>query len=158
MRLTTFTDYSLRVLIYLAAQPGGRARIADVARTYGISEHHLTKVVHFLGKAGFLANVRGRGGGVQLGRGAEAINVGAVVRAAEGEAVPAECFDASSPMCAISNVCRLRGVLQEAVQAFYGVLDRYSLADLVRNRETLNTILFPALRHHAAAPIAESSS
>ena len=151
MRLTTFTDYSLRVLIYLAAQPGGRATIADVAHTYGISEHHLTKVVHFLGKAGFLANVRGRGGGLELARPASAINIGAVVRETEGNAIPAECFEEGSAICAISDVCRLRGVLDEAVRAFYGVLDRYTLQDLVRNRQTLNKILFPALRRTVAA-------
>src|SRR5512132_737536 len=138
MRLTSFTDYSLRVLIYVAAQPEGRATIAEVARTYDISENHLTKVVHFLGKAGFLANVRGRGGGLELARPASAINIGAVVRETEGNAIPAECFEEGSAICAISDVCRLRGVLDEAVRAFYGVLDRYTLQDLVRNRQTLN--------------------
>ncbi len=149
MRLTAFTDYSLRVLIYVAAQPDGRATIADVARSYGISENHLTKVVHGLGKAGFLTNLRGRGGGLELARPAEAIGVGDVVRHAEGAAVPAECFEEGSPICAIAEVCRLRGVLDEAVRAFYAVLDRYTLADLVKNRRTLNRVLFPGLQHVA---------
>jgi Rrf2 family transcriptional regulator, nitric oxide-sensitive transcriptional repressor len=152
MRLTSFTDYCLRVLIYVAAQPEGRATIAEIARTYGISENHLTKVVHSLGKAGFLTNVRGRGGGIGLARDATAINVGAVVRHSEGAAVPAACFEPGSPLCSISDVCRLRGVLDQAVHAFYAVLDRYTLQDLVSNRETLNRVLFPAFERATAAP------
>lgn len=146
MRLTAFTDYSLRVLIYVAAEPQGRATIGSIARTYGISEHHLTKVVHFLGKAGFLTNVRGRGGGLELARDPSAITVGAVVRETEGPAVPAACFDQGSALCSIASACRLRGVLDEAVGAFYEVLDRYTLADLVRNRRALTKVLFPALQ------------
>jgi Rrf2 family nitric oxide-sensitive transcriptional repressor len=144
MRLTTFTDYSLRVLIFLAVQPDRRTTIAEVADAFRISESHLTKVVHGLGKAGFLANVRGHGGGLQLAKQARDINVGAVVRATEGAAMPAECFDAESNECAITRVCRLRGVLAEAVRAFYAVLDRYSLEDLVSNRQPLGRILFTA--------------
>src|SRR5512144_49539 len=106
MRLTTFTDYSLRVRIYVAAQPDGRANIAGIAQAFNVSENHLTKVVHFLGKAGFLANTRGRGGGLRLARDPSAINVADVVREAEGEAVPAECFDRRSNRCAIKRHCR----------------------------------------------------
>ncbi len=153
MRLTSFTDYSLRVLIYVAVQPHGRATIAEVARTYNISENHLTKVVHFLGKAGFLTNVRGRGGGLELARPATAINVGDVVRHAEGAAVPAACFEPGSPLCAISDVCRLRGVLDEAVRAFYAVLDRYTLADLMGNHASLSRVLFPAHETAMAASV-----
>ena len=151
MRLTSFTDYSLRVLIYVAAQPEGRATIADIARTYDISENHLTKVVHFLGKAGFLANVRGRGGGVELARPAAEINIGAVVRHTEGAPMPAACFEEDNVSCNIMKVCRLRGVLDEAVKAFYVVLDKYTLADLVQNRRVLNRILFPHFRSKATA-------
>ncbi len=139
------------MLIYVAAQPESRATIAEVARTYEISENHLTKVVHFLGKAGFLANVRGRGGGVELARPAEEINVGAVVRHTEGAAVPAACFEEDNDTCNIVKVCRLRGVLDEAVRAFYGVLDKYTLADLVHNRRLLNKVLFPTARGKALA-------
>lgn len=143
MRLTTFTDYSLRVLIHLAAQPDGHATIAQIATAFDISENHLTKVVHFLGKAGFLANVRGRGGGLRLARAARDINVGAVVRKTEGAAMPAECFDVEHNQCAISRICRLRGVLKEAVDAFHAVLARYTLEDLVVNRGSLARVLFP---------------
>lgn len=143
MRLTAFTDYCLRVLIFIASHPDGRATIAAIAQSYGISENHLIKVVHSLGKAGFLSNARGRGGGLSLPRLPDAINVGAVVRHAEGAPVPAACFDPDAPRCTIADVCRLRGALQEAVDAFYAVLDRYSLADLVGNRKALQAILLP---------------
>lgn len=142
MRLTTFTDYSLRVLIYLAAEPGRRATIAQIAQSFDISENHLMKVVHFLGKAGLLRNVRGKGGGLQLARPAAAINIGQVVRATESNALPAECFDPATSRCTISPVCRLRGVLEEATHAFYAVLDRHTLEDVVRNRDALARVMF----------------
>jgi Rrf2 family nitric oxide-sensitive transcriptional repressor len=141
MKLTVFTDYSLRVLIYLAAQPQRRATIAEVAATFAVSENHLTKVVHFLGKQGWLDNVRGKGGGMQLALDARHIVVGRVVRATEGQALPAECFGQDVSTCTIVKVCRLRGAMKEAVDAFYAVLDRYTLADLVHNRAMLTQIL-----------------
>ncbi|QPF74009.1 Rrf2 family transcriptional regulator [Roseateles sp. DAIF2] len=142
MKLTSFTDYSLRVLIYLAARPGSRATIGEIAAAFEISEHHLTKVVHFLGKSGWLSNVRGKGGGMELALEPEQIGVGAVVRETEGEARPAECFGEEGGQCAITPACQLRGVLAEAVAAFYAVLDRYTLADLVRNRQAVAKLLF----------------
>ena len=156
MKLTAFTDYSLRVLIYLASQPGQRATIAEIATAFEVSENHLTKVVHFLGKTGWLANVRGKGGGLALGESPDRIGVGAVVRQTEGHAVVAECFGEGGGSCCIAPVCHLRNVLGEAVTAFYAVLDRYTLADLVTNRQQLATILFvdrparPAARRSAA--------
>ena len=143
MKLTAFTDYSLRVLIYLGAAPGQRATIARIAQAYGLSENHLVKVVHFLGKRGFLANVRGRGGGLALARPAKQIAIADVVREAEGTMVPAECFD-DEESCAIASVCRLRGVLADAMNAFYAVLARYSLDDVIVNRRELAPILFRA--------------
>ncbi len=142
MKLTAFTDYSLRVLIYLAVEPGRRATIGEIAANFKVSEHHLTKVVHFLGRTGWLANVRGHGGGLSLAKAPEAIGIGAVVRETEGEAVLAECFAEEHSDCSIANVCRLRGVLSEANDAFNAVLDRYTLADLVGNHGQLATILF----------------
>ena len=144
MRFTTFTDYSLRVLIYLACAPEGRGNIADVARAFAISEHHLVKVVHLLGREGFLATTRGRGGGMRLARDAAAIRVGDVVRITEGDSPPAQCFAAESPGCAIARICRLKGVLARAVDAFYEVLDGTTLEDLVASRVPLQEIL-----HHA---------
>ncbi len=142
MKLTTFTDYSLRVLIYLAAEPGRRATIAEIAGAFQVSENHLTKVVHFLGQSGWLATVRGKGGGLGLACAPAEIGVGEVVRRTEGAALPAECFDRASNTCSIARICRLHGVLQEAADAFHAVLDRYTLEDLVHNRAALSRMLF----------------
>jgi len=95
VRLTTFTDYSLRVLLYVATAPDGRANIAEIAKKYRVSEHHIVKVVHLLGKEGLLVNTRGRGGGLRLSRAPREINVGQVVRITEEPSVLAECFDAA---------------------------------------------------------------
>lgn len=148
MKLTTFTDYSLRVLIYLATQPGQRATIGQVAAAYRVSENHLVKVVHFLGRHGWLRNVRGKGGGLELALAPERIGLGQLVRQTEGEAV-AECLGDGRGDCCIAPSCRLKGVLSEAVTAFYGVLDRYTLADLVTNAPQLAQILFVDRPHRA---------
>lgn len=142
MRLTAFTDYSLRVLIWLASDPGRRSTVAEVADRFDIKENHLTKVVHFLGRAGLIETIRGKGGGFTLAQPATDIVLGDVVRQTEGAAVPAECFDADGGHCIIAAACHLRGVLQEAVEAFYVVLDGYTLADLVRNRDELAAVMF----------------
>jgi Rrf2 family nitric oxide-sensitive transcriptional repressor len=142
MKLTGFTDYSLRVLIYLAAQPKQRATIAEIARAFDVSENHLVKVVHFLGKSGWLANVRGKGGGLELALPPELVPIGEVVRQTEGVSAVAECFSKAGHNCVIAGDCRLQGVLGEALSAFHAVLDRYTLADLVENREALARILF----------------
>ncbi|AKJ30888.1 BadM/Rrf2 family transcriptional regulator [Caldimonas brevitalea] len=141
VKLTAFTDYSLRVLIYLAAHPGKKATIAEITRAFGVSEHHLVKVVHFLGKKGWITTVRGKGGGMTLATSAQAICVGRVVRDTEGLLEPAECFESGGGHCAIGGCCGLKGVLAEAVQAFYAVLDRYTLADVTRNQEALAQVL-----------------
>jgi Rrf2 family transcriptional regulator, nitric oxide-sensitive transcriptional repressor len=141
MKLTSFTDYSLRVLIYLAASTGRRATIAEIAASFDVSENHLTKVVHFLGRQGWLITTRGKGGGLGLALAPEAIVVGQVVRATEGAALPAECFGDTPDSCCIARICRLRGVLRQAVEAFYTVLDDYTLADLVHNRTSLARVL-----------------
>lgn len=142
MRLTSFTDYSLRVLIYLAACEDGRATIAQVSDAFKVSEHHLVKVVHFLGKTGFLTNVRGRNGGLRLAKDPTEINIGDVVRATEPEPMPAECFAHDGGHCRIAPACRLIGVLQEAIDAFQATLDGYTLADIAGNRARLARLLF----------------
>jgi Rrf2 family nitric oxide-sensitive transcriptional repressor len=144
MRLTSFTDYSLRVLMYLAVRPERRATISEIAADFRISEEHLRKVVHLLGKAQLLANARGKGGGLALSRPAEAISLGEVVREAEGKMLLAECFDRKNNTCVITSICQLKGVFGEAVKEFNAVLDHYTLADLVSNRKSLAKILF----HH----------
>ena len=140
MRLATFTDYSLRVLIYLAAEPDRRATAAEIAGVFDVSLHHLAKVVHFLGQAGWVRTVRGKGGGLELAQDPAGIVIGQVVRLAEGPARPAECF--SEPgRCALTRICRLRGVLADATEAFLAELDRHTLADLVHGQPALGRVL-----------------
>jgi Rrf2 family nitric oxide-sensitive transcriptional repressor len=131
MRLKSYTDYALRVLMHLAAKPDRLASISEIARTYRISRNHLTKVVHDLRKQGFLDAVRGRSGGVRLGRPATEISVGDVVRHTEGTFDLVDCGS-----CVIAPACALTAALHEARQAFMTVLDGYSLADLVEERKT----------------------
>ena len=142
MQVTRFSDYSLRVLIYLAADPDRMATIEDISRGYDISKAHLMKVVHQLGLRGYLETVRGRGGGLRLARRPEEIRIGDVVRSTEENMALVECFDPASSECVIQSVCRLRPVLNEALAAFLDVLDRYTLADLVaRRRKPLTRLL-----------------
>ena len=129
MRLTRYTDYSLRTLIYLGLHEPQLSSIAEIASAYGISESHLTKVVHQLGRAGLVRTSRGRGGGLRLGKSAAEITVGAVVRQTEEDLALVECFAGGA--CAITAPCRLRRVLGEALAAFLAVLDQYTLADLI---------------------------
>lgn len=146
MKLTHFTDYSLRVLLYLAAaQPGTRATIGEIALAFQVSESHLTKVAHLLGKSGWLHNSRGKGGGMELAVAPEQIVVGEVVRLTEGSPRLAACFADEAAPCPIAPACRLHGVFAEAAQAFYEVLDRYTLADLLHNRRAVARLL--DLRH-----------
>lgn len=141
MRLTVYTDYSLRLLMHLAARPDGRATIGEVADAYGISRHHLTKVAHRLGLAGYVETVRGKGGGLRLARPAGAIGVGEVVRHAEPDMALVPCFEPLCAPCPIVPACGLRGALYEARQAFLAVLDRHSVADLVARREEVRALL-----------------
>jgi len=142
MQLTRYTDYSLRVLIYLAVRPGELATIDAISRAYGISRGHLVKVVHQLGRAGFLETMRGRGGGFRLARPPEEIGVGDVIRYTEGKLELVECFDARASDCRIEQACGLRGALEEALDAFLKTLDRHTLADLVsRRRKPLSRLL-----------------
>jgi Rrf2 family nitric oxide-sensitive transcriptional repressor len=147
MKLTAFTDYSLRVLIYLAAAPARRATIAEISTAFGASQHHMTKVVHFLGRHGWIDTVRGKGGGLALAMQPEDIVVGHVVRDTEGAATPAECFQRDEGNCVIASCCQLKDALAEAVRAFYEVLDGHTLADITRNKPLLSGIL-----HIRAAP------
>jgi Rrf2 family nitric oxide-sensitive transcriptional repressor len=137
MRLTLHTDYALRLLMLLAMEQDGLHTIEEVARRYGISRNHLMKVTQTLAQFGYLESVRGRGGGIRLGRPAAAINLGAVVRATEDSFALVECFDRERNTCVVASACGLRGPLDEALHAFLTALDRYSLNDLVGNPNSL---------------------
>ncbi len=133
MRLTAFSDYALRVLMYAAAAEDSLVTVSETARTYGVSRTHLMKVVNALSRAGYIRGVRGRSGGFALAKSPEAINLGDVVRATESDFALVECFSPGS-QCIITNCCRLPQVLNEALNAFIATLDRYTLADLMLPR------------------------
>lgn len=136
MRLTRYTDYALRVLIHLTVVKGQLCSIAEIARTYGISQNHLMKVVNDLSRAGYVEAVRGRGGGLRLARAPEDIKVGEIVRHTEEGFGLTDCGS-----CAIAPACGLTGVLGEALSAFMAVLDRYTLADIARKRGELTRLI-----------------
>jgi Rrf2 family nitric oxide-sensitive transcriptional repressor len=130
MRLTTFSDYAFRVLMYAATAGERLITIEETAKTYNVSRSHLMKVVNILTRAGYLKGVRGRSGGFMLAKSPEAINLGAVVRATEPDFALVECF-ATGSQCVITKRCQLPEVLNEALNAFVGTLDRYTLADIM---------------------------
>lgn len=129
MRLTRYTDYAMRVLLYVGARQDRLCSIAEIARAYSVSQNHLMKVVSDLVNAGYLASVRGRFGGIRLGRPAEEINVGALIRHTEDGFDLVDCGG-----CVIAPACGLTGALREALAAFMGVLDGYTLQDLLARR------------------------
>ncbi len=133
MRLTLHTDYALRLLMLLGLQPETAYTIEDVSRRYGISRNHLNKVVQTLAQAGFVESQRGRGGGVRLARPPAEINLGQVVRATEDNFHIVECFCREANTCVVAPACGLRDPLEQALAAFFAVLDRHSLAELVKN-------------------------
>ncbi len=130
MRITRYTDYSLRVLIYVALQQDRLCTIREIAEAYDISRNHLMKVVHELNLMGYLETVRGKHGGLRLGLPAQRINIGALVRDTEQDLALVECFDDDN-RCVITPACRLKNVLSDALKAFFAVLDQYTLADLL---------------------------
>jgi Rrf2 family nitric oxide-sensitive transcriptional repressor len=141
MQLTLYTDYSLRVLLYLGLKPRRMATITDIAQSYGISRNHLVKVVHNLATQGFIHSTRGRGGGITLARPAAEINIGDVVRHTEVSFDLVECFDRERNTCPIAAACILKSALYEAQRAFMGVLDRYTLAEVLENKDWLRSVL-----------------
>ena len=134
MRLSTFSDYNLRVLMYLGVQPDRLATIAEIASAHEISENHLMKVVHQLGRSGYSEPVRGKGGGMRLARPPQEIVLGDVIRQTEGENAMAECFTGNSA-CRIQPACRLKGILGEALSAMFLVLDGHALGDLLEKAQ-----------------------
>jgi len=141
MKLTTFSDYTLRVLMYLALNRERLATIPEIAAAYEISENHLMKVVHQLARSGVIESVRGKGGGIRLAREPEEIRLGQVVRVSEGSGPIVECLSGDAATCRIAPACRLAAVLVRAFDALYAALDDYTLADLVRAPRGLNALL-----------------
>jgi Rrf2 family nitric oxide-sensitive transcriptional repressor len=154
MRLTVYTDYALRVLMFVAVSREPRPTISAIAASYGISRNHLMKVVHELGLAGYLETVRGKNGGLRLARSPAEIGLGEVVRRTEPDLALVPCLDPVNAVCAISPACRLRGAMHRARAAFLTVLDDYTLADLVENRSALESLLLDS----AGAPASEAGT
>lgn len=144
MRLTFYSDYSLRLLMHAALKPDALITIQDVAEAYGISKNHLTKVAFDLGRAGLVETVRGRGGGLRLAKKPEEIGLGDVLRVTERNSVLVECFNPKTNSCAITAPCRLKGVLNRALKAWFAVLDEYTLADLTDKNTALSRLLLSA--------------
>ena len=130
MRLNVGTDYGLRVLMFLLAEPGTRVQVDRMAEVFAVSSNHLNKVVQRLARAGFVDTFRGRSGGVALARRPGEINLGDVVRALEADFGVVECFLDGGTGCCLSPACRLRGLVRQALDAFLGTLSKYTLADL----------------------------
>jgi len=141
MQLTYYTDYSLRVLMYLAVQRDRMVNISEIAARFAISRNHLVKVVHKLAREGFIKSYRGKGGGIELARDPARINIGEVVRYTEGPPKPVECFDVARNRCVITNACGLAAVIAQACDNFLATLDGYTLADLLRGRSRLAKVL-----------------
>ncbi len=156
MRLTQFSDYALRVLMYAGVHDDRLITIAELAEFHGISQHHLTKVVQHLANAGYLQSLRGRGGGLRLARPAQDISIGEVLRGTEEDFRLVECFDAATDACVLSPRCRLARALHTAVDAFFAPLDALTLAELLpqRNVRKPPAVAVVAPPRSRAAPIA----
>ncbi|QYE33422.1 MULTISPECIES: RrF2 family transcriptional regulator [Sphingosinicellaceae] len=141
MRLTVYSDYSLRMLMYLALRPERLATIEEIASAYGISRAHLMKVAHQLGQMGFVSTVRGKGGGLRLAREPITIGLGDVVRHTEPDFALVPCLSPGDGSCVIQPSCVLRHAIEQARDAFLSVLDCYTLADLTRPRGPLLGLL-----------------
>ena len=142
MQLDKFTDYALRLLVALAVQAPDRWTASGIAQTYGISEHHMAKIASQLAREGFVISERGRGGGLRLARDSTQISIGAVVRALKADSPVVACFG-SDQSCKIIPACGLRTPFQHAQEAFFAVLDQYSLADITTKRTALKALLAP---------------
>lgn len=130
MHITRYTDYSLRVLIYLAVQQDRLSTIQEIAESYDISRNHLMKVVHQLNRKGYIETVRGKSGGMRLHRDPRSINIGVLVRETEQDLSLVECFSSNGD-CTISPVCGLKHAFADALKAFLGALDQYTLEDIL---------------------------
>jgi Rrf2 family nitric oxide-sensitive transcriptional repressor len=135
MRLTAYTDYTLRTLMYLGLNRDRLVTIKDIAEIHGISKNHMMKVAHQLGLSGMVETVRGRNGGLKLNKEPAEINIGEVVRNTETDFFMAECFDRESNTCVCEPSCILKGILRSATAAYLDVLDSVTLNDLIRKKD-----------------------
>lgn len=146
MRLTNYTDYSLRVLIFLALKKDGElSTIKEIAETYDISKNHLMKIIHHLGQLGYIETIRGRNGGMKLAKKPKNINIGEVVSKTEEDFHIVDCFQQGGGYCAISPSCKLKHALNQALHAFLAVLNEYTLEDFVDNKDELYNLFRAAL-------------
>jgi Rrf2 family protein len=153
VRMTQFSNFAIRILMYTALRGDRPCAVPEMARAYGASYNHLKKAAAKLCRLGYLKTVRGRTGGFQLAKDPNAIRIGTVIRQTEGDVILVECFDAKANTCPLLATCRLRAALQEALAAFFAVLDRYTLADLIRYPEQLSPLL--GLERNEGDPKAE---
>jgi Rrf2 family nitric oxide-sensitive transcriptional repressor len=143
MRLTSFTDYCLRVLTYVGLKEGELATIDEIAERYGINRNHLVKVVFRLGQLGYLHTIRGKHGGIRLARDPTTVKLSTLVRQTEEDLAIVECFQGRDCQCVIEPACVLRKALREALDAFFATLERYTLADLLKPSRNLQRLLQP---------------
>ncbi|HXC60749.1 MAG TPA: Rrf2 family transcriptional regulator [Steroidobacteraceae bacterium] len=141
MKLTLYTDFGLRMLIALAVSPGERSTVSAVSGAYGISRHHLVKVVGRLAALGYVETLRGKGGGVRLARRPAQISIGQVVRDMEAELGVVECLEDDGGHCVVAPACRLKSMLRDATGKFLAELDGYTLAEVVTARAPLARLL-----------------
>ncbi|MGB8313952.1 MAG: Rrf2 family transcriptional regulator [Aestuariivirga sp.] len=140
MRIATYSDFALRLLMYTAVKHPAYVTITEVSEAYGISKNHLMKVTHELALAGYLDTLRGRNGGLRLARPAKEINVGQVVRLTEKGSALVECFDPATNTCVITPACKLKHVLNDALEAFFRTLEQTTLADLIKSKRSLSAL------------------
>jgi Rrf2 family nitric oxide-sensitive transcriptional repressor len=141
MRLLVYTDFALRLMMYLSVEPKRGPSVQEIASAYGISRHYLVKVVQHLREIGWIETIQGRGGGLRLRVSPEKIRLGDVVRATEEDFLLAECFDPEANTCVLAPACQLKAVLGRALKAFLAVLDEHTLADLRARPALLRDLL-----------------
>lgn len=130
MQLNKFTDYALRILLYVARPSDVPYTIADIAKDLHVSQNHLVKVVHFMGKQHWIVTIRGKGGGIRLNPDARNIKLGEIVRILQGNQQIVEC---NTPPCVLRSQCGLKGILDQALESFYQSLDRYTLGEVLQH-------------------------
>ena len=141
MQLTLYSDYSLRVLIYLSLNRDRTSTISEIADFYQISRNHLVKVVHNLSQKGYINSTRGKGGGLVLAHTPESINIGTVIRDTEPNFHIVDCFNEETTSCSVEPLCKLKGILGSALGEFFKVLDQYTIADMLADPETGEAIV-----------------